>query len=126
MSFHVQWELTLVLHMVDADEFAKYDSRTRTTLAYVADYRDAISYMDWQLDVQKLPLSKISTCISRRQRGLGACCWFSACRYTPITLPSFANNVLAYDMNRPTGTAFLPQNHVGREHKHKYALDTCR
>ena len=58
VSCHVQEELTLVLQMLDPDEFAKYDSRTRTTLALCSDYRDAISYMDWQLDVPNSPYPK--------------------------------------------------------------------
>ena len=60
VSFHVQWELGVdpCSPYGGPDEFAKYDSRTRTTLALCSDYRDAISYMDWQLDVPNSPYPK--------------------------------------------------------------------
>ena len=43
--------LPILLRMVDSEEFAKYDSMTPTALDYLADYRDGVHPMEFQLDV---------------------------------------------------------------------------
>ncbi len=39
----------ILLRMVDSEEFAKYDSMTQTALDYLADYRDGVHQMEFQL-----------------------------------------------------------------------------
>ena len=41
--------LPILLRMVDSEEFAKYDSMTPTALDYLADYRDGVHPMEFQL-----------------------------------------------------------------------------
>ncbi len=40
----------IILRMVDSEEFAKYDSMTPTAMGYLADHRDGIRQMEFQLD----------------------------------------------------------------------------
>ena len=42
--------LPMLLHMVDSEEFAKYDCVTPTALDYLAEYKDGVHRMDFQLD----------------------------------------------------------------------------
>ena len=42
--------LPILLRMVDSEEFAKYDSMTPTALDYLADYKDGVHAMEFQLD----------------------------------------------------------------------------
>ena len=43
--------LPILLRMVDSEEFAKYDSMTPTALDYLADYRDGVKPMEFQLNL---------------------------------------------------------------------------
>ena len=42
--------LPILLRMVDSEEFAKYDCMTPTALDYLAEYKDGVHRMDFQLD----------------------------------------------------------------------------
>ena len=94
--------LPILLRMVDPEEFAKYDSMTPTTLDYLADYRDGVHPMEFQLDTNA---------------GSQPCAYTAgAADVTPAngtfigTRPqsflSLPNNALAWDMNRPAGSAY--------------------
>ena len=93
--------------MVDPEEFAKYDSMTPTALDYLADYSDAIQAMDWQSDVPnsaRYPRQPIIYEVGDAETDPTFDSVFAGTR--PAAFHSFANNVLAYDMNRPTGSAY--------------------
>ncbi|MFM7980426.1 MAG: hypothetical protein ACKPKO_14020, partial [Candidatus Fonsibacter sp.] len=90
--------------MVGPDEFPKYDCMTPTTLDYLADYDDALHPMDMIIesgtnnyallytvgDEDNEPSATEGQTFGRRPQA-----WIS-----------YPNNVLAYDMNRPAGTAY--------------------
>ncbi len=42
--------LPILLHMVDPEEFARYDCMTPTALDYQSDYRDGVHKMEYQID----------------------------------------------------------------------------
>jgi hypothetical protein len=92
--------------MVDPEELAKYDCMTPTSLDFLADYMDAIQRMDWHLDLDQsagVPQAPTvyyagdveSNPSLARPYGI-----------RPVTFHSFANNILAYDMNLPAGTSY--------------------
>ena len=91
--------------MVDPAKIAKYDCMTPTTLDYLADCSDAVQ-MDWQLDVAagvappRYPTMYWSGDIESEPNA------DRAYGLHPTAFNSFRNNVLAYDMNRPAGTAY--------------------
>ncbi len=43
--------LPILLRRVDSEEFATYDSMTPTALDYLADYKDGVHQMEFQLDM---------------------------------------------------------------------------
>ena len=49
MSINVQDALPALLRMCDPDELARYDSTTPTMLDYLANYRDGIDVMEYQI-----------------------------------------------------------------------------
>ena len=94
--------LPILLRMVDSEEFAKYDSMTPTALDYLADYKDGVHKMEYQLDANN---------------GAQSCFYAPADADTTPALGTFvgtrtqsylshANNILGHDMIRPAGTAY--------------------
>ena len=120
VSFNAQETLPLLLRMVDPEELAKYDCMTPTALDYLANYGDAVQGMDWQLDVPTGPYQKYPVVygIGNTDTEPG----FDSVRAgaRPLAFHSFANNVLAYDMNRPAGTAFYHKPRGSWRIKHIY------
>ena len=123
VSFNVQETLPLLLRMVDPEEFAKYDCMTPTALDYLASYRDAVQEMDWQIDVPRgsYPRYPIIYEVGDTETYPAVDSVFAGTR--PAAFHSFANNVLAYDMNRPAGTASYHKPRGSWKIKHIYALD---
>jgi hypothetical protein len=57
--------LPILLRMVDSEEFAKYDCVTPTALDYLAEYKDGVHRMDFQLDQKR---SRATLCLRERRR----------------------------------------------------------
>jgi hypothetical protein len=49
-SVNMMDTLPILLRMMDPEELAKYNSMTPTTLDYLANYRDGVDVMGWQID----------------------------------------------------------------------------
>ena len=111
--------LPILLRMVDSEEFAKYDCMTPTALDYLAEYKDGVHRMDFQLD----------------QNAAGQPCAFT--RDAADTNPaqgvytgtkttafvSYPNNSLAFDMNRPAATAYYHKPRGAWKLEALYAVD---
>ncbi|MFM7987095.1 MAG: phage major capsid domain-containing protein, partial [Candidatus Fonsibacter sp.] len=107
VSFNVQETLPLLLRMVDPEEFSKYDSMTPTALGYLADYNDAIQRLEWQIDVPAASIDTQRHPTIYRTHDVDSEPESDANSGTrPMAYHSFPTNVLAYDMNRPAGTAY--------------------
>ena len=107
VSFNVQETLPLLLRMVGPEEFSKYDSMMPTALDYLADYNDAVQGMAWQLDMPIRPeYPKHPIVYVPGNRDTEPLPTATTAGTRPIGYKSYANNVLAYDMNRPAGTAY--------------------
>ncbi len=121
VSFNVQETRPLLLRMVDPEELVKFDCVTPTTLDYLAHYDDALCPMDYFIqagadqspiiytpaDVDSEPHAREGETYGRRQQT-----WWS-----------YANNVLAYDMNRPAGTSYYHKPRGSWRVNKIYALD---
>ncbi|MFM7981778.1 MAG: hypothetical protein ACKPKO_20915, partial [Candidatus Fonsibacter sp.] len=100
--------MPLLLRMVDPEELSKYDCMTPTALDYLADYLDGIQRMVWQLDVSNAVDAGIATTPTiyyagdAQQEATGS----RPYGIRPTCYKSCANNILAYYMNRPAGTAY--------------------
>ena len=111
--------LPILLRMVDSEEFAKYDCMTPTALDYLAEYKDGVHRMDFQLD----------------QNADGQPCAFlrgnadtnpaqGVYRGTKTTaFVSYPNNSLAFDMNRPAATAYYHKPRGAWKLEALYAVD---
>ena len=121
VSCDVQETLPLLLRMVDPEEFAKYDCMTPTALGYLPSYRDAVQEMDWQIDLPEGPPPRypVVHVVGHPEAEPGA----NTAGKLPLAYHSFASNVLAYDMNRPAGTAFYHKPRGSWRIKHIYSLD---
>ena len=111
--------LPILLRMVDSEEFAKYDSMTPTALDYLADYRDGVKPMDFQLGLNagEQPCAyRPGTTDTVEADGT-----FAGVR--PQSYLSHANNILGYDMNRPAGTAYYHKPRGAWKLKALYALN---
>jgi hypothetical protein len=90
--------------MVDP-EFSKYDSMTPTALDFLANYEDAVNRQEFQLDATAAAgLGQITPIVYFPGNAEAAPAAFDGTRTYSYT--SYPNNVLAYDMNRPAGTAY--------------------
>ena len=106
VNLNVQESLPLLLRMVDPEEFSKYDSMTPTALDFLANYEDAVKRQEFQIDAiaaggNPRPVIYLPGAADGAPAGDNN---FSAAR--PFSYTSYPNNVLAYDMNRPAGTAY--------------------
>ena len=108
INLNVQDSLPLLLRMVDPEEFSKYDSMTPTALDFLANYKDAVKRQEFQIDVTALPAGAAARPVvylpnnAEVEPALAA----SLVGARPYSYTSYTNNVLAYDMNRPAGTAY--------------------
>ena len=118
--------LPILLRMVDPEEFAKYNSMTPTCLDYLGDYRDGVHAMEFQLDLAGAVGASIRPTVflpaaTNTQPVEGQGVTFFANR--PQSYMSHANNVLAYDMNRPAGTAYYHKPRGSWKLKELYSKD---
>ena len=107
--------------MADPEEFAKYDSISPTALDYLADYDDALYPMEYflqagagQYPTVYAPEDEDDEPDASDGRAYG---------HRPQTWWSYANNALAYDMNRPAGTAYYHKPRGSWKVKKIYALN---
>ena len=121
MSVNVQERLPLHLRMLDPEELSKYNCMTPTAMDYLANYTDAIERMDFQIDTPNdggytlgayVPGDAETEATGTRPYGT-----------RPVTYHSWANNILAYDMNRPAGTAYYHKSRGSWLMKQMYAID---
>ena len=107
VNLNVQESLPLLLRMVDPEEFSKYDSMTPTALDFLANYEDAVKRQEFQIDATAAnnaaprPLVYYPANVEAEPAGNPN---YNGTR--PYNYTSYQNNVLAYDMNRPAGTAY--------------------
>ena len=107
VSFNVQDTLPLLLRMVDPTEFSRYYSMTPTTLDYLANYNNAVQDMDWQLDIPMTTTYPTDPIVYVPGKGdTEPLSTATTAGIRPVGWKSYANNMLAYDMNRPAGTAY--------------------
>jgi len=120
VSQNIMDTLPILLRMVDAEEFAKYDCMTPTALDYLADYKDGVHRMEFQLD---------------QNEGGGLCAFLrgttepattgSTTQSTRTTsFISHPNNSLSFDMNRPAATAYYHKPRGAWKLEALYALDS--
>ena len=94
--------------MIDPEQFAKYDSMTPATLDYLADYDDALYPMEYfprpadGVNASSKPVIYAAADVDSKPNEAGGKYYGERQQ----TWWSYANNVLAYDMNRPAGTAY--------------------
>ena len=118
ISQNMQDTLPILLRMVESEEFAKYDSMTPTGLDYLADYRDGVHQMEFQLDTNaaQQPCVYIPGATDTNPT-IGT---LQGTRSQ--TFLSHANNILGWDMNRPAGTAYYHKPRGAWKLKAIYAL----
>ncbi|MFM7980045.1 MAG: phage major capsid domain-containing protein, partial [Candidatus Fonsibacter sp.] len=106
VNLNVQESLPILLRMVDPEEFSKYDSMTPTALNFQANYEDAVKRQEFQIDANTANAAVPRTIVyyPGNQEVAPAADAFNGAR--PFNYTSYQNNVLAYDMNRPAGTAY--------------------
>ena len=104
VSQNMQETLPVLLRMVDPEELSKYNSMTPTALDFLADYKDGIYPMPFQIDSNMgadRPVVYFANIADTETSGASD---FSGTR--PVGFISHPNNILAYDMNRPAGTSY--------------------
>ena len=111
--------LPILLRMVDSEEFAKYDSMTPTALDYLADYRDGVKPMEFQLgfNAGNQPCAYAPGTTDTLELAND----YAGTR--PQSYISHASNILGYDMNRPAGTAYYHKPRGAWKLKALYALN---
>ena len=112
--------LPILLRMVDSEEFAKYDCMTPTALDYLAEYKDGVHRMDFQLDQNALG----QTCAYMRDAANSqppVSGTFTGTKSTAFV--SYPNNSLAFDMNRPAATAYYHKPRGAWKLEALYAVD---
>ena len=120
----MQETLPIILRIVETEEFLKYDSMTPTALDYLANYDDAVQQMEFQLDASdavglagQRPIVYFPTPADAEPSAKKS----YAGRHTSYM--SYPNNVLAYDMNRPAGTAYYHKPRGSWQINNIYALN---
>ena len=120
----MQDTLPLLLRMVDPTEFSRYYSMTPTTLDYLANYNNAVQDMDWQLDIPMTTTYPTDPIVYVPGKGdTEPLSTATTAGIRPVGWKSYANNMLAYDMNRPAGTAYYHKPRGSWRIQHIYALD---
>jgi len=127
VSVNMMDTLPLLLRMVDPEEFSKYDSMTPTALDYLANYRDGIKQMEFQLDAitdtggtNPRPVVYAQGNTETLPTAGGTATGFGGTR--PKSFWSYPNNVLAYDTMRPAGTAYYHKPRGSWKLKELYAV----
>ena len=100
VSMNVQDTLPLLLRLLDAEEMAKYECMTPTTLDYLGNLRDGVYPLPYGLT----QYTWTSAAAEVETVGSDAPATSTAGTRTQCFY-SYPNNTLAYDMNRPGGTA---------------------
>ena len=120
---NMQETLPILLRMVDPEEFAKYDSMTPTGLDYLGDYRDGVDTMPFQLDIPSntTPANFRPVVYLQGNANIDPANDAVLNGRRPISYVSHANNVLAYDINRPAGTAYYHKPRGSWKLKQLYA-----
>ena len=107
VNLNVQESLPILLRMVDPEEFSKYDSMTPTALDFLANYEDAVKRQEFQIDAVAVGGAAPRPLVfypGAAEVGPAGDANFNGAR--PFSYTSYQNNSLAYDMNRPAGTAY--------------------
>ena len=112
--------LPILLRMVDSEEFAKYDCMTPTALDYLAEYKDGVHRMDFQLDQnsQGQPCAYMRDATDSQPPAANT---FTGTKSTAFV--SYPNNSLAFDMNRPAATAYYHKPRGAWKLEALYAVD---
>ena len=112
--------LPILLRMVDSEEFAKYDCMTPTALDYLAEYKDGVHRMDFQLDQnsQGQPCAYMRDATDSQPPVANT---FTGTKSTAFV--SYPNNSLAFDMNRPAATAYYHKPRGAWKLEALYAVD---
>ena len=112
--------LPILLRMVDSEEFAKYDCMTPTALDYLAEYKDGVHRMDFQLDQnsQGQPCAYMRDATDSQPPASGT---LTGTKSTAFV--SYPNNSLAFDMNRPAATAYYHKPRGAWKLEALYAVD---
>ena len=112
--------LPILLRMVDSEEFAKYDCMTPTALDYLAEYKDGVRRMDFQLDRNNAgqPCAYVRDAADSQLPAGGT---FTGTKSTAFV--SYPNNSLAFDMNRPAATAYYHKPRGAWKLEGLYAVD---
>ena len=112
--------LPILLRMVDSEEFAKYDCMTPTALDYLAEYKDGVHRMDFQLDQnsQGQPCAYMRDAADSQPPAVNT---FTGTKSTAFV--SYPNNSLAFDMNRPAATAYYHKPRGAWKLEALYAVD---
>ncbi|MFM7987021.1 MAG: phage major capsid domain-containing protein, partial [Candidatus Fonsibacter sp.] len=125
VNLNVQESLPILLRMVDPEEFSKYVSLTPTALDFLANYEDAVKRQEFQIDATAAAGAAQNRSIvyfpGAVERGPADDNAVNGAR--PFSYASYQNNVLAYDMNRPTGTAYYHKPRCSWKVNRIYALD---
>ena len=109
VSMNVQDTLPVLLRLLDAEELAKYECMTPTTLDFLANYRDGIDLLEYQIDTATNANAQnlrpvVYTVGTDGNEPAVVDNAFTSTR--PQAYHSYANNTLAYDMNRPAGSTW--------------------
>ena len=96
VSLNMADVLPAMLRLVDPEDLAAYNDMTPTTLDYLADYRDGVQLMPYQL-IQGGILQPGNTYNPPAADGTGGT--------APQAFISYPDNVLAFDQNRLAGSA---------------------
>ena len=107
--------------MVDPEEFSKYDSIKPTALDYLANYEDAVKKQEFQIDATTAGARPIVYFPGPGETDPGHADEFNGTR--PVGYTSYPNNVLACDMNRPSGTAYYHKPRGSWNIQKIYAVD---
>ncbi len=111
--------LPILLRMVDSEEFAKHDSMTPTALDYLADYKDGVHAMEFQLDTN----AGAQPCVYAPGNTDTTPALNTYAGTRPQSYQSHANNILGHDMIRPAGTAYYHKSRGAWKLKSLYAKD---
>ena len=95
--------LPILLRMVDSEEFAKYDCTMPTALDYLAECKDGVRKMGFQLDRNNVgqPCAYV-----RGDTDSQPPANTTLTGTTTTAFISYPNNRLAFGMNRPAATAY--------------------
>jgi hypothetical protein len=109
---NVQDTLPLLLRMLDAEEMAKYECMTPTTLDHLSSYRDGVDQLEFYIDTYGDDTHRRPTMFfpgAAIGNPANAALFTGANDFQgtrPRAFNSYPNNVLAYDKHRPAGSSW--------------------